>query len=345
MRTIGIAQALAAALLFGLSVPLAQILLRQAQATPLLIAGLLYLGSGLGLGLWRMVRGGEVPLQRRDWPWLLAAVALGGGLAPVLLLFGLTRVAASSAALLLNFEAVFTALIAWWIFKENVDRRVAAGFFAIVAAGVLLSWQGRFDTPGMVGMLAIVAACAAWGIDNNLTRRIAHADAVAIAAIKGFIAGGVNTLLALSLGGALPSTLATAGTLLVGFLGYGVSLVLFVLALRHLGTARTAAYFGTAPFFGALLALIVSGQHGDVLFWIAAALMATGVWLHLSERHVHRHTHEAMDHTHAHVHDAHHRHTHDFPWDGTEPHVHPHHHPPLTHTHAHYPDMHHRHRH
>lgn len=339
----GIVQALAAALLFGASVPVAKALL--SHLSPVMLAGLLYLGAGLGLTLWRtLVRTHEARLSRRDLPALVGAIVSGGIAAPLLLLFGLAATPAANASLLLNLEGVFTTLLAWFLFKENVDARVALGAAAIVVAGALLSWSG-FEATGIAGPLAIALACVGWAIDNNLTRRIAGADPVAIAGIKGLAAGTVNLALAVALGVAFPGwgTLAAAGV--AGLLGYGVSLVLFVLALRHLGTARTGAYFGVAPFFGAALALLAFGGQPGPLFWAASALMAMGVWLHVSERHVHWHVHEPLVHAHAHVHDAHHRHAHDFPWNGREPHSHVHEHEPAAHAHPHYPDLHHRHRH
>ena len=166
-----------------------------------------------------------------------------------------------------------------------------------------------------------------------------------IACVKGLVAGSVNTALALSTGAQMPPAVSLVATLVVGFLGYGLSLALFVVALRGLGTARTGAYFAVAPLFGVGTALAIWPEAPSPAFWAAAALMAFGVWLHLRERHAHGHTHDATEHAHWHRHDAHHRHVHDFAWDGVEPHAHPHRHAVLTHAHAHYPDIHHRHRH
>jgi drug/metabolite transporter (DMT)-like permease len=248
--------------------------------------------------------------------------------------------------LLLNLEAVLTAVIAWVIFRESTDRRVVLGMLAIVSGAVLLTWPDSSQHVGLGwGALLIAGACLAWALDNNFTRKVSATDALFLAGMKGIVAGVVNTGIALVLGATLPSTLATGEAMVVGLLGYGVSLVLFVLALRGLGTARTGAYFSTAPFLGAAIAIFVFGDHASTLFWIAAILMGIGVWLHLSERHEHMHTHEVITHTHRHVHDIHHQHTHDFPWDGTEPHTHSHTHEPLTHSHPHYPDIHHQHRH
>jgi drug/metabolite transporter (DMT)-like permease len=196
-----------------------------------------------------------------------------------------------------------------------------------------------------LGALLIVLACASWAIDNNLTRKVSASDAMFIAGLKGWIAGIVNISVALVLGATLPTRAVIPGALLVGFLGYGASLVLFVLALRGLGSARTGAYFSTAPFLGAAVAVVVFGEPTSLAFWIAAALMASGVWLHLTEHHEHEHPHEPLQHTHRHVHDEHHQHTHDSEWDGHEPHTHEHTHEPLKHSHQHFPDVHHRHGH
>lgn len=342
------APALAAALLFGASTPLAKLF--GASTPPLLLAGLLYLGSGLGLALLmlarRAVRYGEPVggIPRRDVPWLIGAILAGGVLGPALLMAGLATTAAGPAALLLNVEGVATALIAWLVFKENADRQIVLGMLLIVAGGVLLAWQ-----PGAAGAapgaLLIVAACLCWAVDNNLTRKVSANDALLIACLKGLCAGVVNTALGLYSGAALPAPGPLAAMLVVGFAGYGLSLALFVVALRSLGTARTGAYFSVAPLFGVLIAFALWPQAPAWSFWPAAALMAIGVWLHLRERHAHAHTHTPMAHAHPHSHDAHHQHVHDFAWDGAEPHTHPHPHVALTHAHAHYPDIHHRHRH
>jgi drug/metabolite transporter (DMT)-like permease len=347
----GIVYALLAAALFGASTPFAKGLLGHVQ--PVMLAGMLYLGSGLGLSgiyllralAWRNQRDATAGLAAPDLPWLAGAIAVGGIAGPVLLMLGLTVTPASTASLLLNIEGVLTSLLAWFVFKENFDRRIAAGMLLIVGAGVLLSWE-QVPSLGLPwGALAIVGACLCWGIDNNLTRKVSASDAVQIAAVKGLAAGSVNLALALVLGFQLPpfSTALMAG--LIGLSGYGLSLVMFVLALRHLGTARTGAYFSAAPFVGAAISLLLFDDRPGPLFWVAAALMGMGIWLHLTETHEHEHEHEPLVHNHGHTHDAHHQHTHDFEWDGSEPHVHAHRHQPLRHAHPHYPDIHHRHEH
>ena len=350
---IGVIYALSAAVLFGASTPFAKALLTQGSLAPVMLAGLLYFGSGLGLLVWyglrrfrqRVLSGDSGGLTARDLPWLFGAIAAGGIAGPVLLMIGLTYTAASTASLLLNMEGVLTALLAWFAFKEHFDRRIFIGMTLIVAAGVLLSWDQQATLGTSSGVLAIVGACLCWGIDNNLTRKIAASDAVQIACIKGLVAGMVNLTIALLMGFTPPAipTAALAGA--IGFCGYGLSLVLFVLALRHLGTARTGAYFSAAPFVGALVSLWLPGESPSVNFWIALALMAIGIWLHLTETHGHDHRHEPALHSHPHAHDLHHRHSHDFVWDDAEEHTHTHRHTPLTHRHGHYPDIHHRHTH
>lgn len=342
-----ITSALFSAALFGASTPLAKALL--SDISPWMLAGLLYLGSGVGLaGLQaaRWVRGGfpsEAPLSRRDLPWMIAVILSGGVAGPVLLMVGLSTTPASSASLLLNLEGLFTVGIAWMVFRENVDRRIAIGAAAILAGALLLSWSGSLEGIGW-GSVAVAGACLAWGIDNNLTRKLSSADPLQIALLKGAVAGAVNVALALSVGDALPSAGPLLGAAVVGFLGYGVSLTLFVLALRHLGSARTAAYFSLAPFAGALVAILVFGEPVTGQFVAAAVLMGIGLYLHLMERHEHAHRHEPMEHAHRHAHNEHHQHEHE-DGTGTEPHSHPHAHRPLVHAHPHYPDIHHRHTH
>jgi drug/metabolite transporter (DMT)-like permease len=340
--------ALASAALFGLSTPLAKLLV--GDVSPWLLAGLLYLGSGFGLTALYFVRRaffgqpGEARLTRSDFPWLAGTVFFGGMLGPLLLLYGLALTDAASASLLLNLEAVFTLGLAWVVFREHVDVRLFIGAVAIVSGALLLSWQGGFGTAGS-GIILIALACLSWGIDNNLTRKISAVDPVVLATIKGVAAGLVNTTLALISGASIPDLPALGGALLLGFVSYGLGLVLFIVALRHLGAARTGAYYGTAPFIGAIGAAIILGSPLTVTILLAGLLMAFGAWLHLSERHGHEHTHQPLDHEHRHVHDEHHQHLHDPDVIPGEPHSHRHRHAPIKHAHRHWPDLHHRHQH
>ncbi len=344
----GVLYALAAAALFGASAPFAKMLIEG--SSPQLLAGLLYLGSGIGLFIVSTVRrrareSAEAPLTRRDAPWLAAAILSGGVVGPVLLMIGLARTPASSASLLLNLEGVFTATLAWVVFRENVDRRIALGMFAIVVGGLVLSWAGRADFGGVVGPLAVAGACLCWGVDNNFTQKVSGGDPVQVAMLKGLVAGTVNTVLAALLGAQRPHLPVIGSALTLGFLSYGVSLVLFVLALRHLGTARTGAYFSIAPFIGAAVAVFGFHERPTLFLVIGGACMAVGVCLHLTERHEHEHVHEELEHTHAHIHDEHHQHAHSPDDPPGEPHSHRHRHEPLAHSHPHYPDIHHRHSH
>jgi drug/metabolite transporter (DMT)-like permease len=268
----------------------------------------------------------------------------------VLLMTGLAAMPASGAALLLNAEGVFTALLAWFVFKENFDRRIALGMIAIVAGTVVLSWpaEGTVEFASLWPMLAVLGACLAWAIDNNLTRKVALSDASWIAMVKGLAAGASNLVVAVNLGAVWPGAVPVLGATLVGFLSYGASLTLFVVALRHLGTARTGAYFSVAPFFGALMALALLHEPVTVALLLGGTLMVVGVALHLTERHVHEHAHDPLEHTHAHTHgagDEHHVHEHDEPVSAGTRHSHRHRHHPITHAHPHFPDAHHRHSH
>ncbi len=343
----GIVYGLASAALFGISTPLAKLLVGTVQ--PLWLAALLYLGAGVGLlsvlAIRRVAAAAE-PLAlpvRGDWLWIGGAIVLGGIAGPVALMYGLTRTSGAAASLLLNLEAVLTALVAWYLFRENFDRRIALGMGVIVTGAVLLTAAPGEMSGSPIGHALVALACLCWALDNNLTRKASASDAVLLAAMKGLVAGSVNALLAVALGVATPRGTEVAAAGVVGFLGYGVSLVLFILALRHLGTARAGAYFSVAPFFGAVLAIALGQNELTWSLAVAGALMGAGVWLHVSERHAHEHVHDELEHAHAHEHDDHHRHEHDFAWDGVEPHVHPHRHVTLQHSHPHYPDVHHRH--
>lgn len=346
MRT-GILFALLSAALFGASTPLAKMLLGRID--PWTMAGLLYLGAGLGLAGIHLSRNAlrlpavEAPLRRSDLPWLAAVITAGGILGPLFLMFGLVRTEAANASLLLNLEGLATMSIAWLVFRENVDRRLLAGAFAILAGAAVLSWQGKASLDWGAALIAL--ACVSWGIDNNLTRKLSSADPVQIAMLKGLVAGTVNLTLALAQGATLPGAGIVLAAGVVGFFGYGVSLALYVLGLRYLGAARTGAYFSLAPFLGAVLALVLLSEPLTLRLVAAGLLMAAGLWLHLTERHEHEHRHEAMAHEHRHTHDEHHQHVHGPDDPPGEPHSHWHRHEPLVHRHPHYPDLHHRHTH
>lgn len=347
MNRSGISFALLSAVLFGASTPFAKLLLGAID--PWMTAALLYLGAGIGLAGVHLSRSVlrlpalEASLRRSDLFWLGLVILAGGVGGPLLLMFGLARTDAASASLLLNLEGLATMAVAWLAFRENVDRRLLLGAFAILAGAGLLSWRGEAALDW--GAVLIAGACLCWGIDNNLTRKLSSADPVQIAMLKGLVAGTVNLLLAFARGAQLPPAGVVLAAGAVGFLGYGVSLALFVLGLRHLGAARTGAYFSLAPFVGAVLAFLLLGEPLSAKLLVAGFLMAAGLWLHLAERHDHEHVHEELEHEHRHVHDEHHRHAHGPGVSPGEPHTHWHRHARLAHKHPHYPDLHHRHDH
>jgi len=344
-RARGAVLGLSAAVLFGASAPLAKLLL--AQTEPLLLAALLYLGAGIGLAVaWpRGRRAREAPVRRSDLPWLAVITVSGGIVGPLLLLVGLTRVSGVVGSLLLNLEAPFTMLLAVVAFHEHMNRREVLAAAAIVAGAVALGYAPGEVSGQLVGGLAIAAACACWGLDNNLTQKLSLRDPVAIVRFKTLGAGACSLALALLVGQRLPPAGALAAALVLGLFSYGVSILLDAYALRLLGAAREAAFFATAPFIGALLSIPLLGERVDATRAAGALLMVAGVAILLRARHGHRHVHAAMEHEHVHVHDEHHRHPHALDDPAGEPHSHLHRHEPLDHEHEHVSDLHHRHRH
>ena len=339
----GTVAGLAAAVLFGLSAPLAKLLLPSGG--PFMVAGLLYLGAGLGLSVVAPLRrpGQEARLRREDVPTLAGMILAGGVLGPLLLLAGLARLPGASASLLLNLEAPLTIALAVLVLGEPLSRRELAGSVAVLGGGLLLG-AGPADGPAStLGALSVAGACLAWAVDNNLGRRLSLRDPVAVARAKSLVAGSFNVGLALLLGGRLPPPAALAAILVTGLLGYGVSVALHLLAMRHLGAARQAAYFATAPFVGAVAAVPLLGEAWSPGLLAAGVVMLAGTAALVAARHGHPHSHEPLVHDHAHEHDAHHQGHDHGPVAGA--HAHPHAHAPLTHEHPHLPDVHHRHRH
>lgn len=348
-RTAAMLEALLAAALFGASAPLAKLLLGEIDPLPL--SALLYLGSGILLALvlgWgrfiQKIPRKEAPLRKGDLPWLAGAILAGGVLAPILLLYGLRVTPAATASLLLNFEAVATTLIAVLVFREAISRAAWIAILLVTLASILLSLDGSGAWGLSLGALAILSATGLWGLDNNLTRNISAKDPAMIVAVKGLAAGGISLLLAAAIGSNFPAPVYILGGLLLGSLSYGVSILLFVRALRRIGAARTGALFGVAPLIGVLFSLVLFREPPTLAFWIALLVMAFGTALLLREEHEHDHTHERLVHEHAHGHgDMHHIHVHG-PGD-VENHSHEHIHEELVHQHDHLPDIHHRHGH
>ena len=342
-------QALLAALLFGASAPFAKVLLAKIEPIPL--AGFLYLGAGLGLLAWKSLqfletrhRDTEAALEKVDVKWLAGAILAGGIAAPIVLLFGLRSTPAATASLLLNFEGVATTLIAAFAFKEAVGRRAWWAIFVITLASILLSAEPDNEWGLSLGALGILGACVLWGIDNNLTLKISAKDPLIIVAIKGLAAGSCSLMLALILGNQVPDPVTVVKALALGGLSYGLSIVLFVRAMRQLGAARTSALFGTAPLAGMILSLIFLGDKFTPLLAVALALAVIGGLVLVSEEHSHSHLHEAAFHEHAHAHDdGHHDHGHIEEEPVAQAHSHPHDHSPVKHEHHHMPEIHHRH--
>ncbi len=341
------AHALLAAVLFAISAPFAKMLLNEVQ--PVMLAALLYLGSGAGLLLLKAVvhqikPDTEASLSKTDLPWLIAAILAGGIAAPIALMLGLSVTPAATASLLLNFEGVATSLIAAMMFKEALDKRIWIAIILITIASVTLTWDRNGSLGFSIGAFGILAACVLWGLDNNFIRHISAKDPVTITILKGLVAGSFSLCIAFALKNHLPPFRHILMSAALGFFAYGLSIVFFISSMRNLGAARTCAYFGTAPFIGALLSFIIFKELPDVLFIIATPLMVFGVVYLLNEKHGHVHTHEEIEHEHGHDHeDEHHLHEREMSSNGF--HSYRHKHCAITHTHPHAPDIHHRHEH
>jgi len=346
----GYLYAIFSAVLFGASTPAAKYFLKEIH--PILLAGLFYSGAGIGIFIILLGRklflhgGSDTKLHLRDFKWLLIATLCGGIAAPVLLMVSLAKMSASTVALLLNLETVFTALTAWFLFKEHTSRNIVIGLILIVVGGFILAWPQHFSFNVLSGVIFITLACFLWAIDNNVTRNISNVDPLIIVAIKSLVSGATNTTLAFILGIEFFHRAMLFGlSATVGFFSYGLSLVCFVLALRYIGTGRTSACFSLAPFIGASFAVIFLNDPLTIQLILAGSLMGLGTWLHLTEHHEHEHFHDRMIHEHRHIHDDHHQHNHHPDDPVGEPHSHAHEHEPLKHSHQHFPDIHHRHKH
>lgn len=343
--------ALLAAVLFGISAPLSKLLLDDLD--PILLAAFLYLGSGLGLLVLKFFQSrdrssgtAEAKISGSDLIWLMGATLAGGIIAPIILLYSLDTTPAATASLLLNFESVATTILAALIFREAVSRRAWWAIMVITAASILLSLNINSTWGMSLGALGILAACFFWGIDNNLTRNISSKDPLIIVTIKGLVAGSFSLLLALLLGFDIPSWSTVLKAVVLGSLSYGLSITLFIIALRGLGAARTSALFSTSLLSGLTLSFILFRESPDFIFLLAFFLMVIGTVFLVYEEHDHNHIHIYLFHDHAHNHeDSHHGHPHSKAEADSRSHSHSHEHPSGEHAHHHMPDIHHRHYH
>lgn len=336
-----ILQALLAALFFGASAPIAKLLL--GDVPPVLMAAFLYLGSGTGISLIKLYQRltnnqKEAGIRRPDVGWLAGAIISGGILAPIVLMISLKNTPASTASLLLNFEGVGTTIIALLFFRESISRRALAAIFIITLASIFLSTNFSSGFGFSLGALGVILACVLWGVDNNFTRNISAKDPLTIVAWKGLVAGSFSLLLGLGLGQQLPALTIILRILLLGFISYGLSTMLFIYSMRGLGAARTSALYGTAPLAGVLLSIIIFRDPVTVLFALAAVLMMVGAYWLANEEHAHFHIHMPVVHEHRHSHDEFHIHD-----EHDQIHSHEHEHPRTEHEHGHMPDIHHRH--
>lgn len=347
MNKRGIYAALLSAILFGMSPVACKAIV--GDMSPFLLAGLLYLGSGLGLAGAVLRHPNQAlealrSLSRRQWGNFAGAIAAGGVTAPLFLAYGIRFGTATEVSLLLNFEAVATTLVAWIVFHEHIGRRVWIGKALIIGASILVVFSGGESIRLSLTGLSVLSACILWGVDNNLTRELESLPASLLACVKGLSAGIFNLLLSFFLFDSHFSAIQVSGSLLIGALSYGASLVLFIQALRAIGSARTSTWFASGPFIGTLLSVILLGERPPMEYWLAALVMLSGMFFLYGERHLHLHQHEELAHTHSHRHDEHHRHEH-MTEEDEEVHDHFHVHKPIAHSHVHWPDIHHRHSH
>ncbi|MGZ9224594.1 MAG: EamA family transporter [Anaerolineales bacterium] len=334
-------QALLAALFFGASAPISKLLL--GDVPPVLMAAFLYLGSGIGISLIKLSQRikseqMEAGIKSPDVKWLAGAIISGGIMAPIVLMTSLKNTPASTASLLLNFEGVGTTLIALFFFRESISRRALTAIFAITVASIFLSTNFAGGFGFSLGALGVLLACVLWGVDNNFTRNISAKDPLTIVAWKGLVSGTFSLLLGLLLGQQLPALITVLSILLLGFISYGLSTMLFIYSMRGLGAARTSALYGTAPLAGVLLSFVIFKDLITLLFGVAAILMIGGALLLANEEHAHFHIHMPVVHEHRHTHDELHEHD-----DADAVHSHDHEHPRTEHEHDHMPDIHHRH--
>jgi drug/metabolite transporter (DMT)-like permease len=335
--------ALLAALLFGASTPLVQLFGGNVGAFS--TAALLYAGAAAVGALSRRPVEREARVARGDLKRLLAMAAFGAVIGPVALAWGLQRTSGTSASLMLTLEALFTALLAWRLYRETMDGRVWAAMLLLLAGGIVLILdQGRSGTAQLWGLLAVALATAAWGVDNALSRVLAERDPGQVVLVKAVLGTAATVALALVWREPVPSAVTAIALFAVGATGYGLSLRFYLLAQRAFGAARTGSVFAFAPFIGAALAVALGDRAFSVMMLLGSLLMLAGVVLHLAESHAHQHAHVEIEHEHAHRHDdGHHTHMHDPMPVG--PHSHRHRHEPLQHSHPHAPDAHHSHEH
>lgn len=286
-KNIGILLAILAAALYAVNSPFSKLLLDYMP--PTLMAGLLYIGAGLGMGVIALVRrvrktnDAEKKITRADLPYTVAMIVLDIA-APIFLLLGLSYTTAANASLLNNFEIVATALIALMIFKERISPRLWVGILFVTASCALLSFEDISSLDFSLGSLFILLACICWGVENNCTRRLSDKDPLEIVLLKGIFSGLGSVIIGLCLGERFGRLWSVIAVLAVGFVAYGLSIFFYVYAQRMLGAARTSAYYAIAPFIGTLLSLVIFRDMPHYTYFIALGLMVVGAWLCSSDK-------------------------------------------------------------
>ena len=274
--------AILAAALYALNSPLSKLLLQNVP--PTMMAGFLYLGTGIGMCIMGFVRGHtkhagkEERLQKRDLPYTLGMIILDIA-APIFLMIGLKRTAAANASLLNNFEIVATSIIAMAFFREKIGKQLWVAIGLITLSSILLSIEDASSFQFSIGSLFVLLACVCWGLENNCTRCLSRSDPLEIVIVKGLCSGIGSVIIGLTIGESLPGIRDILLILLLGFVAYGLSIYFYVYAQRDLGAAKTSAYYAVAPFIGVLLSFIIFREIPGIMFFAALVIMAIGTWL------------------------------------------------------------------
>jgi len=338
--------AILAAVCYGISSPISKMLLTDIP--PIFMASLLYFGAGFGMGMVVTIKNRtdkiqtEAKLSKKDLPYVIGMVVLDI-IAPIFLMSGLLLSSPANVSLLNNFEIVATSLIALFIFKEMIGKRMWLAITLITISTIILSFDDIQHFSLSIGSLFVLVACLSWGFENNCTRMLSLKNPLEIVVVKGFGSGIGSLAIAIFTKAYIANVGYILFALLLGFFSYGLSVYLYILAQRDIGAARTSAYYAFAPFIGVILSFIIFKQSITISFMIALIVMAIGTYFATSEKHIHLHKHTPMEHDHRHSHDdGHHNHTHDFP---VGEHSHLHRHEAMEHMHTHLPDLHHTHKH
>lgn len=275
--------AILAAALYAINIPLSKILLTQ--VSPTMMAAFLYLGAGLGLLIYSFfTRKNEKnePLTKEDLPYTIGMIVLDIA-APILLMLGLQQTNSANASLLNNFEIVATSLIAFFIFKEAISKKLGFAIVLVTIASIALSFEGQGSFDFNIGSLFVLGAASCWGLENNCTRMLSSKSSVQITTIKGIFSGLGSLIVALIIGEHLPALISMLAVLLLGFISYGLSINFYIKAQKDLGAAKTSAYYAIAPFLGVAFSMILLHERPGIQFYVGLVIMVIATILMIED--------------------------------------------------------------